>query len=284
MEEEIKAIQSVSEKSQIELPAAETTSLQSNSEKTQIEPSGSETTSIPAGLIKLKKAYPDFIESIGDNYLIWKDGTKMVYDNKQTYDIKHIDGYEELLNNADLEDQMSMDYPKGRNYKIPVFNFDPGRVRNEEFFRKMYGDKPEDIQKNIVEVKWLPKTANKTINVTSVNGIDKKIAAISDELEKLPELAKYIDNPGDSFSIRLVGYSNRLSMHSFGIVLDINNNYLDFWIYNRPVHGSTMDIQYRNNIPMEIVEIFEKYGFIWGGKWYHFETIHFEYRPELLTD
>jgi hypothetical protein len=35
-------------------------------------------------------------------------------------------------------------------------------------------------------------------------------------------------------------------------------------------------------MPYEIVDIFEKQGFIWGGKWYHFDTMHFEYRPELL--
>src|SRR5262245_1812136 len=28
---------------------------------------------------------------------------------------------------------------------------------------------------------------------------------------------------------------------------------------------------------------FEKYGFIWGGHWYHYDTMHFEYRPELLA-
>jgi hypothetical protein len=33
---------------------------------------------------------------------------------------------------------------------------------------------------------------------------------------------------------------------------------------------------------MEIVAIFERHGFIWGGRWSHFDTMHFEYRPELL--
>ena len=33
---------------------------------------------------------------------------------------------------------------------------------------------------------------------------------------------------------------------------------------------------------MEIVRIFEKHGFIWGGKWHHYDTMHFEYRPELV--
>ena len=40
---------------------------------------------------------------------------------------------------------------------------------------------------------------------------------------------------------------------------------------------------YTNRFPLEIVEIFERHGFIWGGKWYHFDTFHFEYRPELIT-
>jgi hypothetical protein len=30
------------------------------------------------------------------------------------------------------------------------------------------------------------------------------------------------------------------------------------------------------------VEVFERHGFIWGGKWNHYDTMHFEYRPELL--
>ena len=24
------------------------------------------------------------------------------------------------------------------------------------------------------------------------------------------------------------------------------------------------------------------HGFIWGGKWYHYDTMHFEFRPELV--
>ncbi len=39
---------------------------------------------------------------------------------------------------------------------------------------------------------------------------------------------------------------------------------------------------YRNRILYEIVEIFERHGFIWGGKWGHFDTLHFEYRPEFF--
>jgi hypothetical protein len=36
-------------------------------------------------------------------------------------------------------------------------------------------------------------------------------------------------------------------------------------------------------IPPEIVAGFERHGFIWGGRWAHFDTMHFKYRPELLS-
>jgi len=36
-------------------------------------------------------------------------------------------------------------------------------------------------------------------------------------------------------------------------------------------------------IPAAIAEVFERFGFIWGAKWYHFDTMHFEYRPDLIA-
>jgi hypothetical protein len=35
-------------------------------------------------------------------------------------------------------------------------------------------------------------------------------------------------------------------------------------------------------MPRPLIELFEKYGFIWGGNWLHIDTMHFEYRPELI--
>lgn len=43
-------------------------------------------------------------------------------------------------------------------------------------------------------------------------------------------------------------------------------------------------VQSRNRMPAEIVAIFERHGFIRSGKWGHFDTMHFEYRQELLSD
>jgi hypothetical protein len=41
-------------------------------------------------------------------------------------------------------------------------------------------------------------------------------------------------------------------------------------------------VRWANQIPQVIVDAFEAEGFIWGGRWYHYDTMHFEYRPELL--
>jgi hypothetical protein len=69
-------------------------------------------------------------------------------------------------------------------------------------------------------------------------------------------------------------------MHAWGAAIDINTAQGDYWRGHR---SGTGDTGYRNRIPIEIVEIFERHGFIWGGKWSHYDTMHFEYRPELLN-
>ena len=54
----------------------------------------------------------------------------------------------------------------------------------------------------------------------------------------------------------------------------------DYWQWAKQPEGA---LAWRNRIPREIVEIFERHGFIWGGRWYHFDSLHFEYRPELIA-
>ena len=76
---------------------------------------------------------------------------------------------------------------------------------------------------------------------------------------------------GNGFAI-----AERLSRHGCRIAaIDINAAHADYWLWR----GSGE----RHRIPPEIVDIFERHGFIWGGKWLHYDTMHFEYRPELLN-
>ena len=228
-------------------------------------------------LTKLAKAYPAFIKEISNNKLIFMDNHKINYDDgieNKTFD--------EMLNNPSLKNQMSIKYMKideNPNY-VPLKNEDPGRIRYEPFFKKMYGSNPKEIKKNLTKVIWLPKSSNKTLLVTTINDVHKKLQSISDELELLPkELKSFVNNPAGVTNWRKISNTNRLSTHSFGIAIDINIKKSDYWEWQK----QDGKLKYKNKIPLEIVKIFEKHGFIWGGRWYHYDTMHFEYRPELLN-
>lgn len=227
-------------------------------------------------LSKLAKAYPTFIKEISNNKLIFIDNSEMIYD-----DFIKNKSYEEMLKNPSLKNQMAIKYIKideNPTY-IPFKNEDAGRVRYEPFFKKMYGSNQQEIKKNLTKIVWLPKSSNKTLLVTTINDVDKKLQAISNELELLPdEIKAFVDNPAGVTNYRKISNTNRLSSHSFGMAIDINVKNSDYWQWNK----KDKIFEYKNKIPLEIVRIFEKYGFIWGGRWYHYDTMHFEYRPELL--
>ena len=57
-----------------------------------------------------------------------------------------------------------------------------------------------------------------------------------------------------------------------------------YWVWTRVNNKAWYAVPYdkRWHPPKEVVKVFEKYGFIWGGKWHNYDTIHFEYRPELI--
>jgi peptidoglycan LD-endopeptidase CwlK len=226
---------------------------------------------IPSGLKKLLQAYPDFLEKADSNHLYWKDGTVMIYDDgkKKSHD--------EKLDNPDLEDMMSQEYTMGSDWDSPPpENFEPGRIRYEPFFEKMYGNSESAVKKNLTDIYWLPGLANMSIRVSKVNGVSEVFKAVSDELEKLsPEFHKYIKRTAGTFNYRVIAGTSRLSAHAYGIAIDINTDYSDYWRWSK-------NMTYVNRIPIEVVKVFEKYGFVWGGKWYHFDTMHFEYRPELF--
>lgn len=231
----------------------------------------------PEGMLRLIAAYPNHLIALGENSIIWRDSSSMVYNDS----IMEKD-FETMLTYPDLEDQLKQPYTAGKDYLIPAKDHDPGRIRFEPFFKKMYGSSKEEVQKNLVEITWLPKLLGQKLLVTKINNVDQRLLAVSNTLDTMPYLLNYLSNPGGTFNWRIISGTPRLSTHSYGIAIDINVQYSDYWQWHIKSSDENTDLPYTNRIPMKIVEIFEKEGFIWGGKWYHFDTMHFEYRPELL--
>ena len=223
---------------------------------------------------RLKKSYPDAVEKFSDNKIFFKDKSFLIFDDKKQKTAS------EILENPDIQDMFLMKYASYKN-KIKT---DAGRVRNDTFFKKIYGNSKSEVEKNLVQIVWCPKLVNQKIYVTTNNGVSKKLKKISAELDEIPSLKKYLVNIGGTFNWRKIASTNRQSMHSYGMTIDINSKYSNYWQWICKCHNEKKTVPYQNQIPEKIVEIFEKQGFIWGGNWEHFDTMHFEYRPELLLE
>lgn len=223
----------------------------------------------------LVRAYPQFLDRIEGNDLVWKDGTRMPIDDR-----RGPKPFAKLLDEPDIKDMFYTPYVPGPA-TAPGKEIDPGRVRFEPLFNKMYGDCTKGgVKANLVDVVWLPKTWGKKIQFSKVNGAAAQLAKVSAELDALPaKFREFLLPPAGTYNCRPIAGTKRQSVHGHGIAIDIAVKPSHYWQWTKPVNGAYV---WRNSIPIEIVEIFEKHGFIWGGRWYHFDTMHFEYRPELL--
>ena len=230
---------------------------------------------LSANPICLKEGYPELVSSANDQEVVLHNGIRFPF---QTDIPKN--SWDEKINNADLQIQLSQPYSLTKNTK-PDYLDDPGRLRYQPFFEELYGKSKKEIEKNLVTINWPTSKGNIKIRVTKVNDVDKKLYLIGQEIAKLPKNErKWADN-AETYEYRPIKDTNRLSMHSYGIAIDISPTKTQYW--KDEAKEETAHIGYKNTVPLSVVHIFEKHGFIWGGKWYHYDTMHFEYRPELLA-
>lgn len=227
-------------------------------------------------LKRLVSAYPDSISGYDNEFLLLKNGMKFrISDNRTDKTFK------ELLERPDIDDMFYVSYPRGTVPKQPEKNADPGRVRFEPLFVAMYGDcNKREVVKNLRTIRWLPKHGGPGIMVTTINDVDKALEKVSRELDELaPDFIRYLTPTPGVYSCRKIAGSSARSMHAYGAAIDINLKYSNYW---RWTSNNRSEPKWQNQIPIQIVRVFEKHGFIWGGYWYHYDTMHFEYRPELL--
>jgi hypothetical protein len=228
---------------------------------------------LAAALARLAAAYPDVIASADMSAVVLRDGTRLPVSDGRTDK-----SFEEMLDHPDIDDMFAFAYPAGAEAAAPPLNFDPGRIRVEALFGKIYGDcKAGTAQKKFRKVQWLPKLGGGSLMFTTAEGADKALEQVSAELEQLPaKFRTYLMPLGGSFACRTIAGTERRSMHASGAAIDINVKHSAYWQWDGK------KLRWRNEIPPEIVGVFERHGFIWGGRWYHYDTMHFEYRPEMF--
>jgi len=108
-------------------------------------------------------------------------------------------------------------------------------------------------------------------------------AAISD-----PAINEWIGElqtspPSFGWNWRTIAGTNRRSNHSYGTAVDLlPRNLRGRSTYWRWGVGGINDTENFYKPPEAVIKAFENHGFIWGGKWDLIDTMHFEYRPEIL--
>ena len=210
-----------------------------------------------AALDRLVRAYPEQLAGHDGTVLVWRDGTRMQADDGVPGKTE-----DEAIDHGSILDQLRPD---------PV---DPGRVRNRAFFDKLYGDcHAGGVEPELVAVRWLPEHAGQSVRATTVEGVADALAAVSAELDALPDKERrYVLPSAGAYNCRSVARTTRPSMHAYGAAIDVNTRLTNSWTWGGPPRP----------VPPSVVAIFAQHGFIWGGNWTHFDTMHFEYRPELL--
>jgi hypothetical protein len=252
-------------------------------------------------LHELFKGYP--VKTITLTEIVLENGARFAWRPPKTARTE-----DTALNDPSLMEQFLSIYIPGPDWQSdPRHDGNAGRFRHSDFFRAVYGEDETAVKGNLTDVKWLGGTAGEhaqAIPVTRVMNVASAMQSISEELDDLSPADKaicweYLQEIAGTFCWRTIAGTSRLSAHSFGMTLDLNARQCQYWLWDLAVNlkavnpSATVPLErdltpeeippWRNTVPFKIVEIFEKYGFIWGGKWTKFDTMHFEYRPECFV-
>ena len=227
-------------------------------------------------LLCMLLAYPEYISNIEENngyvYLVMKSGKRLKYDDKVRKNVQ------EKLANPDLQDTLEQLYPLSEVKSIMEENFDPGRLRCYGLLSEVYGSSKQVIESKLTRV----NVGYKSYQFNGNNNAARSLQAVMKELFPLSQrnenVRKCLFPCNGTFNYRVISGTNRLSPHSFGIAIDLASDKRDYWKWASKEAGGKRLASY----PSELVEVFENHGFIWGGKWSHFDILHFEYRPEII--
>ncbi|MSP63061.1 MAG: M15 family peptidase [Myxococcales bacterium] len=196
------------------------------------------------------------------------DGQRIPWDDRRPK------SFEEKLAAPDVEDAFSLRYRPGPIRPVATVDEDPGRIRLDALFASTYGASERKV--DVVKIKFQDQILRVHRKVAPAFArVDARLtrAALADR-----SLAPFLQQLGGTFVWRNIAGTDRTSAHSYGVSIDLNVKLSHYWRWQRPA----APLAWQNRVPQAIVDAFEAEGFVWGGRWYHYDTMHFEYRPELL--
>jgi hypothetical protein len=162
--------------------------------------------------------------------------------------------------------------------------------RHERFFGALLraGSRAETEQRVVrLEVAGYTLTVHERLR--------EPLTLVSEELRALrqadPEVAAFLKGlvEMNGYNYRYVEGTRSRSFHSYGLAVDLvprsygGRHPYWMWAMSKVKDWWTVPYERRWMVPLPVVQAFEKEGFVWGGKWLFFDTMHFEYRPEVMV-
>ena len=258
-------------------------------------------------LLKIfKEAYPNvkFISEYDDSVadwkitvkvenrkavLYWADGKFLPKNELENKDLYSAFIYKYSKEIPDPKNFTNEDIERIRNYTNPQ-NRKSGKGTSPFLYDVIYDCKSRiSVESHIKSKRFLNKRSNPH---ESLHKILEKIEADILEAAKTDSDVKFfVDNlySADSYNWRSISDSGNRSFHSLGLAIDVlpkgwttKNLY---WAWRRDLDKENwmlLPLDRRWMPAQKVIEIFESYGFIWGGKWIIWDNMHFEYRPEVI--
>ena len=227
-------------------------------------------------LLILMTAYPDALTDVeskdGQVWLLTKSGGRLLYDDRKTK------SFDSKLSGADLQDMLELVYPLRRVTTLMPTNMDPGRFRCYPLLNALYGNSESARYAHLVRVPF----GTQNLLFSTVASASAQLAKASAEVAALvrsqPAVGDDAYPSSGTWNSRYIAGTTNLSAHAYGIAIDLHAHAGDYWTSASTAAGAARLSGY----PADLTQIFENQGFIWGGKWNHFDIMHYEYRPEIL--
>ena len=123
-----------------------------------------------------------------------------------------------------------------------------------------------------------------------VSPLDRVETNIQELAKEDPEIQNWIKNLQSitGWNWRNVAGSTNRSFHAYGVAVDllikVRPGMETYWQWTaaKGIDWRSVPAEKRQNPPAAAIRAFEEQGFIWGGRWARYDTMHFEYHPELL--
>jgi flavodoxin len=178
--------------------------------------------------------------------------------------------------------------PSGSSYSLYRLSVNSGAIRSP-LFAALW--QVHDREEAFSRQKWInflgwPVQIHQDI-AAPLGRVETRIQELA---KNDPEIQGWIKNLQSitGWNWRNVAGSTNLSFHAYGAAVDLlmkNQSGMETywqWTAAKGTDWRSVPAEKRQNPPVAAIRAFEEQGFIWGGRWPRYDTMHFEYHPELL--